>query len=41
MMPHIYHDDHGIALVEPDNTDIHVDTALKKVSYTLDTLCTQ
>ncbi|MEZ3504468.1 MAG: hypothetical protein K1W25_13615 [Lachnospiraceae bacterium] len=36
VMPHIYQDNHFVSFVIPDDTDVHVDAALKKVRGTFD-----
>lgn len=41
MMPYIYQNNHFVTFVIPDNTDIHVDAALKKICSPLDTFCSQ
>ena len=36
MMPYIHQDNHFVTFVIPDNADVHVDAALKKVCGSLD-----
>lgn len=38
MVPHIDEDNHFVALVVPDNADVHVDAALKQIPGILDAL---
>ena len=40
-MPYVHQDNHFIAFVIPDNADVHVDAALKKVRGSLDTFGAQ
>ena len=41
MMPYIYQNNHFITFVIPDNADIHIDAALKKIGSPLDMFCSQ
>lgn len=36
MMAHVHQDNHFVALIVPDNADVHVDAALEKVRGALD-----
>ena len=40
-MPYVHQDNHFVAFVIPDNADVHVDAALKKVRGSLDALGAQ
>ena len=38
MVPHIDEDNHFVALIVPDNADVHIDAALKQILGALDAL---
>lgn len=40
-MAHIYQNNHFVALIVPDNADVHVDAALEQVCGALNPLGTQ
>ena len=40
-MPYVHQDNHFVAFVIPDNADVHVDAALKKIRGSLDAFSAQ